>query len=73
MADFDYSRLDPAFAALAKPAQRALINAGIFTALDLARHTRRQIAVLHGIGPSVFPKLEAVLANAGLQFQSETK
>lgn len=71
MSDFDYSRLDPAFAKLSKPAQRALINAGIYQPADLARHSRNRVADLHGIGPSAFPILEAALTKADLQFKPE--
>jgi predicted flap endonuclease-1-like 5' DNA nuclease len=45
------------------------MNAGIFTPRDLARHTRAEIAALHGIGPSAFPVLESVLKSAGLKFR----
>ena len=69
MPDFDYSRLDPSFAKLSKPAQRALINAGILTPKDLARHTRAQVTALHGIGPSAFPTLESALKSAGLKWK----
>jgi predicted Fe-Mo cluster-binding NifX family protein len=62
-------QLDPAFAKLSKPAQRALMGAGIFTAKDLARHTRAEVAALHGIGPSAFPVLESALKAAGLKFK----
>ena len=69
VSEFDYSKLDPAFAKLAKPAQRALINAGIFSTQDLARRTRAEVRALHGMGPSAFPVLEQVLKHAGLKFQ----
>lgn len=65
----DSTKLDPAFAKLSKPAQRALMNAGIFTPRDLAQHTRAEIAALHGIGPSAFPVLESALKSAGLKFR----
>jgi hypothetical protein len=66
---FDYSRLSPSFSKLAKPAQRALINNQIYDEKDLARHTRRVVASLHGIGPSAFPILENALKNAGRKFK----
>ena len=62
-------QLDSAFAKLAKPAQRALMSAGIFSPKDLARHTRAEVAAFHGIGPSAFPVLEAALKSAGLKFK----
>lgn len=65
----DYSQLDPAFAKLARPAQRALINARIFTVADLARYDRGAVLALHGIGPSAMPVLEAALQQAGLAFR----
>jgi hypothetical protein len=66
---FDYSELGEAFSRLSKPAQRALINNGILTPLDLAGWTRKDVAKLHGIGPSVFPKLDEILATEGLTFK----
>lgn len=68
-AEFDYSKLSPAFVKLGKPAQRALINAGILTPKQLAKKTRAEIAALHGMGPSSFPKLEAALKAEGLTFR----
>ncbi|HKF47923.1 MAG TPA: hypothetical protein VKB38_11250 [Terracidiphilus sp.] len=62
------SKLDPAFAKLSKPAQRALIAAGIYSAKDLSKRTRAEVAKLHGIGPASFPVLEAALKEAGLSF-----
>lgn len=68
---FDYSRLDPIFARLSRPAKRALINAGIYSAKDLARRTRDEVAKLHGLGPSAFPILDSVLQANGLKFKSK--
>jgi hypothetical protein len=58
---FDYSLLDPAFAKLAKPAKRALINANILTPGDLAKYGLEKAAALHGMGPASLPILGAVL------------
>ena len=69
IAAFDYSRLSDCFRTLGKPAQRALLNNGILTPADLASWRRADVADLHGIGPSSFPKLEAVLAAEGLGFR----
>lgn len=69
MQESDYARLSSAFARLSKPAQRALINNGIYTANDLAGWTRADVAALHGIGPSAFPVLEAALHAEGLAFR----
>lgn len=67
---FDYSGLSPVFRGLSKPAQRALVNSAIFTADDLAQWTRADVANLHGIGPSAFPKLDAALSAAGRTFKT---
>ena len=68
VAEFDYSKLSDCFRTLSKPAQRALVNQGIHTPHDLAQWTSADLARLHGIGPSSFPKLEAILAAEGLGF-----
>jgi hypothetical protein len=67
------STLSPSFARLSKPAQRALINARIFEVKDLARHSRAEVAELHGIGPSAFPVLESALAAAKLNFKADER
>ena len=67
---FDYSSLAEPFRGLSKPAQRALINNAILTPAELARRTRKDVARLHGIGPSVLPKLDQILGAEGLGFQS---
>ena len=69
LAEFDYSRLSKSFEVLSKPAQRALINNGIYTTTDLAKWNRANLAKLHGIGPSVFPKLDNILRADGLEFK----
>ena len=69
IATFDYSRLSPSFSRLSKPVQRALINNGIFSVEDLTGWTRRDVARLHGVGPTVLPKLEALLGAMGLGFK----
>jgi hypothetical protein len=68
-APFDYSRLSASFAKLGKPAQRALINNRIYSEKDLAQWTVRDVAALHGIGPSSLPFLEKALSSAGLKFR----
>lgn len=68
VAKFDYSKLSADFAKLSKPAQRALIHQGILSASDLAQKTEREIAALHGMGPSSMPVLRAALRNRGLKF-----
>lgn len=62
-------RLDACFAGLSRPAQRALMDDGIFTVRDLAGWSCKEVAALHGIGPSSFPILERALAEAGMEFK----
>jgi hypothetical protein len=69
VASFDYSKLDPAFAKLSKPAQRALLNAGIRTPAALAKWTLKDVAALHGMGPGSFPVLKAALKSKSLSFR----
>jgi uncharacterized protein YdhG (YjbR/CyaY superfamily) len=57
------------FAALAAPAQRALTRAGIATLKQLSRKSERQIAGLHGIGPSGLRKLRVILRSNGMRFR----
>ena len=53
---------------LARPAQRALANAG-YTRLDqLAAVSEAEIAQLHGIGPDALAQLRQALAAQGLAF-----
>jgi hypothetical protein len=53
---------------LARPAQRALANAG-YTRLDqLAAVSEAEIAQLHGIGPNALAQLRRALADRGLAF-----
>ena len=67
-------RLAPMFSKLSKPAQRALVNARIFSAQELAARTLSEIISLHGIGESSIPILEAILAEQNLTFMpSERK
>lgn len=67
-AQFDYSQLSQSFLGLSKPAQRALINNGIFKPDNLATWRRADIAKLHGIGPTTLPKLDEILRAEGLEF-----
>jgi hypothetical protein len=66
---FDDSRRRADFAKLAKPAQRALINAGVLSARDLARRTADEIAGLDDKGPSAMPMLRAALEKRRLKFR----
>lgn len=66
---FNYSRLSDEFARLSKPAKRALINAGILNARALSTWSRKDVAALHGIGPSALPILEAARKSKKLSFR----
>jgi hypothetical protein len=68
--EFDCSRLSADFAKLAKPAQRALMNAGVLSARNLARRRAEEIAGLHGIGLSAMPLLRAALKKRRLKFKA---
>lgn len=54
---------------LSGPARRALENAEIKTAKQLAQHSKKEILALHGMGPASLPKLTAALKEAGLDFK----
>jgi hypothetical protein len=58
---------------LAKPAQRALANAGIGSLKQMSRFTRQQISELHGIGNNALVVLQKALEDAGLSFKTEKK
>lgn len=51
------------------PARRALQNAGITTLKQLSKFTEKEIAELHGMGPSAVAKLKSGLKEAGLAFK----
>ena len=57
------------FSALSNPVQRALAGAGIKTPKDLATYSEKEIATLHGIGPSSFPILRTILKAHGHTFK----
>lgn len=52
------------------PTIRALIGAGYTTLTDLTHATEEGILALHGVGPKVIPKLEALMAAEGPSFAS---
>jgi hypothetical protein len=64
-------RLKACFAALSKPAQRALISNGIFSESDLAKWTFSDVKKMHGIGPSAVPILNRALVEARLKLKSD--
>jgi predicted Fe-Mo cluster-binding NifX family protein len=59
---------NPLYAGLAKPAQRALANAGIKSLAQLAKKTEAEIAALHGMGPNAIATLKRALAANRLSF-----
>ena len=61
---------DP-FVIVAGPARRAMANAGIDSVKQLARRTERQVANLHGMGPTALSKLKALLRKNRLKFKKE--
>ena len=58
------------FSQLSAPARRALENAGIRTAEQLAGKSEKEILQLHGMGPSTIPKLRMFLKSNGLSFKN---
>ncbi|MEV0296750.1 DNA-binding protein [Nocardia sp. NPDC050710] len=53
---------------LGRPAERALAAAGITTLADLTTRTERDVAALHGVGPTAVVKLRAALAEHDQSF-----
>ena len=58
---------------LARPAQRALANAGYTRLEQLAKCTEAEIAMLHGMGPNALTLLRKALAEKGLAFAAAKK
>jgi hypothetical protein len=55
-------------AGLSNPARRALAGAGYTHLEQLSQVSEREIARLHGVGPSALVKLRAALEARGLSF-----
>lgn len=55
---------------LAKPALRALANAGIGNLNELSRISEGELRRMHGIGPNAVAKLRAAMEASGLRFKS---
>jgi hypothetical protein len=53
---------------LARPAMRALANAGITRRRQFSRFTEDEIAALHGMGPRALGQIKQTLRQAGLGF-----
>ena len=56
---------------LAQPALRALTNASINSALELAAFSKKEIAGLHGIGKNALLSLTQYLEDNGLTFKQK--
>lgn len=56
---------------LSAPARRALERENITTLEQLTSWSEKELAKLHGIGPSSFPKLRKLMDEIGLKFKSE--
>ena len=53
---------------LAKPAQRALANAGYVQLKDLTKLSEAEVKQLHGMGPKALDQLRRALRANGLSF-----
>ncbi|MFY1675143.1 DNA-binding protein [Plantactinospora sp. WMMB334] len=53
---------------IGRPANSALLGAGITTLAQVATHRRRDLLALHGVGPKAMRILDAALAEQGLAF-----
>ncbi|RKN32298.1 helix-hairpin-helix domain-containing protein [Micromonospora musae] len=53
---------------IGRPANTALLEAGITTLAQVAAHRRRDLLALHGVGPKAVRTLAAALAERGLAF-----
>jgi DNA-directed RNA polymerase alpha subunit len=63
--------IEPLLKRLAKPAQRALQNAGIQSLEELAGCREEEIAALHGIGKNALQVVKTTLNESGLSFARE--
>ena len=62
------SKSDDLPAKLAKPAQRALTQAGYTRLEQLSNVTEAELAQLHGMGPKAIEQLRAAMAAVGKSF-----
>nr|WP_230416574.1 DNA-binding protein [Micromonospora tarapacensis] len=53
---------------IGRPANSALLEAGITTLAHVASHSRRDLLALHGVGPKAVGILAAALSEHGLAF-----
>ncbi|RVW11021.1 hypothetical protein EGT67_00680 [Prescottella agglutinans] len=57
--------------AIGRPATRALRQAGITTLEAVARHSRKELLALHGVGPKAIRVLAEVLGKRGSTFRGD--
>jgi hypothetical protein len=53
---------------IGRPANSALLLAGITTLAQVATHSRRELLAMHGVGPKAVRILDAALTEIGLTF-----
>jgi DNA-directed RNA polymerase alpha subunit len=58
---------------LARPAQRALSNAGITTLKQLSTFSEKEITELHGIGNHAMAAIKKALIENGISFSKDKK
>lgn len=58
---------------LARPAQRALSNAGITTLKQLSTFSEKEITELHGIGQNAMAAIKRALIENGMSFSKDKK
>ena len=56
---------------IGRPANSALLAAGVTTLVQIAGYRRRDLLVLHGVGPKAVTILASALAEHGLAFADE--
>ena len=54
-----------------RPANGALLQAGVTTLSRVAEHTRGELLAMHGVGPKAIRILEAALEERGLAFADD--
>lgn len=57
---------------IGRPANSALLLAGITTLAQVAARSRRELLAMHGVGPKAIRILDAALAEQGRTFAGET-
>ncbi len=66
---FDTAGLEEVFSVLAKPAQRALVNAGVLTVKALSKKSEAEVRAFHGMGPKALLELRRILKTQGRKFR----